>query len=425
MKILFLEIETTSPWGLAAPGPGHLAAFIRPHGHQAALLRIPQSLAADHILSGVMAERPDILGLSLTTRQWPRALEVARRLKEHLDLPIIAGGLQATFDADRVLGSGAFDFACIGEGEEALLELLDTLAAGADPGKAAIRNIRCRGAPPPPLRPPLGLDQLPFVARDLLDERHGVLHLSTQRGCPFPCTFCAAGSLRALYPGQRYLRRRSAANVLAEIAHLRETGPLNYLVFLDDTFTLNPPWVEAFCRAYGREFAIGFSINARVETVTPHMLGQLADAGCRHVIYGVESGSPRLRREVLGRPLEDRSILDAFAWTRQAGMLVTANYLLGVPGETPAEIEQTLALHQRLAPDDFGWFVFRPYPGTPLFELCRERGYLPPDPAQPVAEDESILRLPTLGRDEIAAGCRRFAELRDELYRRRYSGNCI
>jgi anaerobic magnesium-protoporphyrin IX monomethyl ester cyclase len=426
MKILFLEIETASTWALAAPGPGHLAAFIRPRGHQAALLRVPHNQSADHILSGVRAERPDLLGLSLTTRQWPRALEVARQLKAHLDLPIIAGGLQATFASDQVLADGAFDLACIGEGEEALLELLDSLAAGGDPATTDIPNLRRRGAPPPVLRPPLPeLDRLPFVARDLLDERYGVLHLSTQRGCPFPCTFCAAGSIRALYPDAGYLRRRSVENVLAEVRLLRASGPLNYLVFLDDTFSLHPRWIKAFCAAYGREFGIGFSINARAETVTPELLGQLADAGCRHVIYGVESGSPRVRREVLRRPLEDGAFVDAFRWTRDAGMLVTANYLLGLPGESAAEMAQTLALHQRLEPDDFGCFVFRPYPGTPLYDLCREQGLLPADPAQPVAEDRSLLRLPQGHLDEITAAYRRFAELREQLYRSRYSAGAL
>jgi len=425
VKILFLEIETASDWGLASPGPGHLAAFIRPHGHQAALLRVPKSLGEGQLRAAVAKERPDILGLSLTARQWPRARPLAQALKRQFAVPIIAGGLQATFASEHLLASGGFDYACIGEGEEALLELLDALEHGAGGPLPPIRNLRRPGEPPPSLRPPLpDLDRLPFVARDLLDERHGVLHLSTQRGCPFPCTYCAAGRIAALYPNHRYQRRRSVANVLAELRHLRETGPVNYLVFLDDTFTLNPPWVEAFCRDYGREFAIGFSINARVETVTPQLLGRLAAAGCRHVIYGVESGSPRIRREVLKRPTQEERFLHAFQWTRQAGLLATANYLLGLPGETPADIEQTLALHERLAPDDFGFFVFRPYPGTSLFELCRAQGYLlEGHEERPLADDQSALRMPDLPAEEIASYYHRFAELRAELYRRRYAGH--
>lgn len=370
------------------------------------------------------AEQPDILGFSLTASQWPRAREIARDIKGLLGLPSIAGGLQTTFASDTVLANPGFDYACIGEGEGPLLELLERLEEGDLQGARNIPNIRVRGGPFPALRPPLAdLDTLPFVARDLLAEQYGVLHLTTQRGCPFPCTFCAAGSINALYPKYSYQRRRSVPNVLEEIRQLRSLGPLNYLVFLDDTFTLNHHWVQGFCRAYGEEFGIGFSVNARAETVTPNLLSLLAGAGCRHVTYGIESGSPRIRRDVLKRQVDNERLVEVFEWSREAGLLATANYMLGIPGETAADIEQTLDLHHRLAPDDFGYFVFHPYPGTPLYELCRRKGYLPAGHEDRSLEDgESVLTLPDLSRQELADYYQRFAELRSELYRQRYSG---
>ena len=83
------------------------------------------------------------------------------------------------------------------------------------------------------------------------------------------------------------------------------------------------------------------------------------------------------------RPVPDERFEKVFDWTRRAGILVTANYILGVPGETRADVEMTLALHERLKPDDFGYFVFYPYPGTALFRECLEKGYLPADYLDP------------------------------------------
>ncbi len=424
MKILFLEIDTEAQWALASPGPAHLAAYIRAGGHRAALRRIPLGANDDDILTAVNKEHADLIGLSLTARQWPRAARVAAVIKAHRNTPLIAGGLHPTFAPDSVLCQGAFDYVCIGEGERPLHDLLDRLQSGPGAADTAIPGIRTPRAAPPPLPPPEpDLDRLPFAARDLMDEHWGVRHLSTQRGCPFPCTFCAAPAIGALYPKAAYLRRRSVANVLEEIRALAASGPLSYLVFLDDTFTLNPAWVAEFCARYAAEFTLGFSINARVETMTQERVEQLASAGCRHIIYGVESGSPRIRKAVLKRPVEDRQFEQVFRWTQQAGILATANYMLGIPGETAADIEKTLALHRQLDPDDFGFFVFHPYPGTPLHRLCRERGYLPEKAEEmPLQEGRSMLTLPDLSRAEIADYYRRFGALRDALYRDRYGG---
>ena len=105
---------------------------------------------------------------------------------------------------------------------------------------------------------------------------------------------------------------------------------------------------------------------------------------------------------------------EGFRWTREAGILVTANYIIGTPGETRADIEQTLRLHDDLAPDDFGYFVFYPYPGTPLFHLCEREGYLPANYYElPANHRRSILNLPGLSAQDIEEFYHRFTEVRE------------
>jgi anaerobic magnesium-protoporphyrin IX monomethyl ester cyclase len=424
MKILFLEIDTESTWAVASVGPACIGSYIRLHGHEAALLRISPDQKVQGVISGIEKEAPHILGFSLATVQWQRAAYVARGIRERIDIPVIAGGLHATFAPLSVLESKGFDYVCLGEGEEAMCDLLSWLENGEEIFKGRIPNIWAKGACRPEIRPPFSpLDKMPFMARDLLDEKYGVIHMSTQRGCPFPCTFCAAGAIADLYKHNGYLRRRSIDTVLKELWQIRKNGPVNYVIFLDDTFTVNREWIKKFCRVYGKEMGIEFSINARVETVDRDMIDWLAKAGCRHIIYGVESGSIRIRRDVLNRPVENARFIDVFNWTKQANILVTANYMIGLPGETPQDIEQTLALHDELAPDDFGYFVFYPYPGTKLFHLCRKKGFLPEDYLElPANNRQSILNLPDFSKDDIEYYYNAFTKVREDVYMKRYGG---
>ncbi len=415
MHILFLEIDHERDWAVASIGPAYIAAWLRRHGHLVTLLRVPFDEPLDEVTGRVAAVAPHLIGVSLTSRQWLRARDVIGAIRVRLATPVIAGGLHATFEADAILASPGFDYCCLGEGEEPMLDLANALERGDRDAAAAVPNIQARGAGRPTLRAPFApIDELPFMARDLLDERYGVVHMATQRGCPYPCTYCAARQFSDLYGSYAdYGRRRSHGNVLAELEAIRRNGELNYVVFLDDTFTINHRWVRQFCRVYAERFGVPFSLHARVETISESMLAELAAAGCSHIVYGVESGSERVRREIMHRNASNARFVDAFRWTKAAGILVTANYILGTPGETAAEIEQTLSLHDELAPDDFGYFVFYPYPGTALYETCRERGYLPPDYLErPANHRRSILDLPGLDADDIEGFYQRFTDRR-------------
>ncbi|MEZ6059346.1 MAG: radical SAM protein [Planctomycetaceae bacterium] len=416
MRVLFLEIDTERTWAVASMGPAFLAAYLRVHGHDVTGLRVPPEQTADALVERIAALDPQLIGLSLTTRQWLRARDLIAAIRRKIDVPVIAGGLHATFSPEAVLEQPGFDYVCLGEGEDALLELVTKLETGKPTDD--IRNIQVPGGKRPELRPPIAsLDELPFQARDLLDEQYGVVHIATQRGCPFPCTYCAARQYHDLYGTENYGRRRTVGSVMDELATIQREGTLNYVIFLDDTFTIFPTWVSEFCEAHTERFGTPFSVHARVDTVTPEMLHSLAQAGCRHIVFGVESGSLRVRREVMHRPITNERMIDAFRWSRDEGMIVTANYMLGLPTETRDDLEQTLALHEQLRPDDFGYFVFYPYPGTRLFHVCRENGYLPDNFLElPANHRESILNLPGLSREDIAEYYDRFTLLREQSW---------
>ena len=417
MRMLFLEVDTESTWSVASLGPAFLGGMLRAHGHECTLLRVGMEMGVADIEAAVRGFGAGLIGVSATTRQWLRTRALLEELRERLNVPVILGGLHATFSPEEVLHHVGVDYVCLGEGEAALLELVEVLEASGHPAVRSVDNIWIKGQARPKIRPPIEpIDGIPFAARDLLDERWGVVHMSTQRGCPFPCTYCAARMYDQLYSelgGPSYGRRRSHENVLAELRAIRAAGPLNYVVFLDDTFTIHHGWVREFCRVYGAELAVPFSLHARVETVNERMLGELGAAGCKHIVYGVESGSERVRRDIMQRHASNQRFRDVFRWTREAGIMATANYIIGTPGETVAEMEETIALHHELQPADFGYFVFYPYPGTALFRTCLEKGYLPEDYLeQPAVHRRSILRLPGVTPEEIDAVYARWTAIR-------------
>jgi radical SAM superfamily enzyme YgiQ (UPF0313 family) len=390
---------------------------LRQHGHEAAFLRVAMDRAIADIAEDIRREAPGLIGVSLTTRQWLRARDVLGELRRLSNVPTIVGGLHATFSPEDVLRRDGIDYVCLGEGEAALLDLVVALETGRTAADGTIANIWAKNGKRPALRNPIEpLDAVPFLARDMLDERWGVRHISTQRGCPFPCTYCAARMYDKLYStGETagYGRRRSLGNVLAELSEIGAGGPLNYVVFLDDTFTIHHPWVREFCEVYGRDFAVPFSLNARVETVNEIMLHELAAAGCKHIVYGVESGSERVRREIMKRSASNRRFRDVFRWTREAGIAATANYILGTPGESRAEMAETMALHRDLEPADFAFFVFYPYPGTELFRVCEANGYLPENYLDlPANHRQSILNLPNATKADIAEAYEEWTQLR-------------
>lgn len=425
MRVVFVEVDTERSWSVASIGPGFLAAYLRQHGHEVGFVRATLAMSDADVVAAVRAQAPQLLALSLTTRQWLRGAHLVAVLRADPDLaavPVVAGGLHPTFAPEQVLASPGFDYACLGEGEDALLELVTALE-----GKRStfgIGNLWKRGRPRPTIRAPFEpLDALPFMARDVLDEPRGTVHMCTQRGCPFPCTYCAARMYNELYDAVgagEYGRRRSHDNLLAELHALRADGRLGYVIFLDDTFTINHGWVREFCRRYGDELRAPFSLHARVETVNEKMLHMLAAAGCQMITYGVESGSERVRREIMDRQVTNQRFRDVFRWTREAGILLTCNFMMGLPGETPDDLQMTLDLAEELDVLDFGYFVFYPYPGTALFRVCKEKGYLPDDYlTRPANHRASILNLPTLTADDIASYYDRFTDLRRRMYRRR------
>jgi hopanoid biosynthesis associated radical SAM protein HpnJ len=261
------------------------------------------------------------------------------------------------------------------------------------------------------------LDTLPWVGdvyrRDLEIERyfigyllHPYLSLYTGRGCPARCTFC-------LWPqtiGGHQYRVRSAANVAEEMAHLRRLFPqVKEFFFDDDTFTANLPRAREIARRL-KPLGVTWSCNSRAN-VDRESIAALKDGGLRLFLVGYESGSePILKNIRKGVTLDQMRRFTAACG--EVGVSIHGTFVLGLPIETRETIEQTIRFAQDLDLFSLQVSLAAPYPGTELYELARQNGWLTsPNPDDIVREDgfqQSALEYPGCSKEEIFEAVDRF-----------------
>ena len=306
---------------------------------------------------------------------------------------VILCGADATDHYAEYLKKGA-DFILLGEGEETLGELLDQLSAGRETGLESILGLVYQDDRPQTVdgmtivhrpssivqnarRPDIkNLDSLPFPAWDLIDvqkykniwrEHHGFysMNMVTTRGCPYHCNWCA----KPIW-GQRY-NSRSPENVVAEMKWLKEKFAPDHIWFADDIFGLKPNWVERFAELLRENDAvIPFKCLKRADLVTEKTARALADAGCKTVWLGAESGSQKILDAMdKGDKVED--IVRAAELLHKNKIEVGFFLQFGYPGEIWEDVQKTLKMVRECAPDDIGISVSYPLPGTKFFERVK------------------------------------------------------
>ncbi|MBN2139517.1 MAG: radical SAM protein [Desulfovibrionaceae bacterium] len=346
-----------------------IAAVLLEKGFEARVLNwygLPRSIPG---IRAVLAEnRPSVLGLSILQANRFGGLEIARLAKE-LDpsVKVVFGGVGATFLWEHFLTHfPQVDFVVCGEGELTFLELVDRLESGRAGTWAEVPGLayRERGRPRrnPDREPIADLDSLPIPA-----EWFTYSHVALTRGCPGDCTFC--GSPR--FWGRR-VRFRSAGHFVRELELLKARG-VRHLFVSDDTFTLDKKRVIKVCSLMiERGLDLSWQAISRVDRVDEEVLGWMRRAGCVQLSYGVESGSPSIRR-TLNKRTSDAQIKRAFELTMSQGLLARAYFIYGSPGETEATIGRSVELILAIRPLVVLFHVLTAFPGTALYEDLKAR----------------------------------------------------
>ena len=388
-----------------------MSAVLKKEGHQTCLLRVTKEISKKDLIGKIERLKPDIICFSSTTNQFPHVKLYASWIKS-LGIPVVCGGVHAILSPDEVISCDGIDIVCIGEGEYALLELVNNIKNAVIFDNIANLWVKENGkVTKNSIRPLISdLDSLPFPDRELflqeksLDAWGEEATFMAGRGCPYGCTYCCNHALRKTYSGKGpYVRIRSVNNLLDEIRSVtKEYGDVvKKLNFEDDTFTLFPKWLKEFCEAYKKEFNIPFSCNVRVETVNRDILSSLKDAGCYCIKLGVESGDEWLRKNILKRSMTNEEILAACKTAHELGLKISVYNMVGLPYETPKMVEETLKINRLINPNMMQTTIFYPYPNTELFNICKQEGFLTDKLKKSYLDNGTTLNLPTLTQKQI------------------------
>jgi len=331
--------------------------------------------------------KPDIVGISLLSPYVNIAKRLTNLVKEHTRALVVWGGTHPTIDPETCVGEA--DIICIGEGEGAIADLAERLRDGQP--ITDIRNLWVNtqgGVVKNPMRPLIeDLDDVPFPAygRDsfcFIDNNrmrsndptllYDIFFVLGSRGCPFSCSYCANSVLRKQYKGLgRYVRRRSAKNVVAEIKQDSANGQnRGTVLFYDEVFSLDSEWLDEFCRLYkddvGLPFYAQYNPNTPASKVIPS-IEKLVSAGLSMINLGIQSGNDHIRNNIFQRPGKNENIVRLANEIARHKVTINYDLIIDNPYDTIETLEETTALLLRLPkPLSFHLYALQFFPEYPL-----------------------------------------------------------
>jgi anaerobic magnesium-protoporphyrin IX monomethyl ester cyclase len=366
------------PLGLA-----YLGAVAEKEGHQVTVIDCQgEKLTYDTFRQRIKQVPSDVVGVTSTTLLYNSAKTIMEISKEEQPnaVTMIGGSHVSFWDENALNESPAIDIIVRREGELTFLELLQRIAA--KKSFEGVLGTTFRGSEGKIIRnddrPFLNdLDSLPAPAYHLLplDSYHRmgktIFPIVTSRGCVQWCDFCS--TVRMFGRGYRV---RSPKKVVDDMEMLHNKYGQSQFTFYDDAFTVNRQHTLEMCADIkARKLDVTWDCETRVDAVDKELLEKMHDAGCITIWFGVESGSEKILDQ-MHKKIKPEGVRAAFKMAQKAGMMTIASAVIGFPGETEETAWETINFINSLNPDDIGFYVATPYPGTPMYEQVVKNGYL-------------------------------------------------
>jgi radical SAM superfamily enzyme YgiQ (UPF0313 family) len=362
----------------------YLSAYLKRAGFTVEVFDTTFATKAD--LSARLAEAPGgVLGVYTNLMTRANVVWILGEARRH-GWTVVCGGPESANYPEEYLDHGA-DVVVIGEGEEALADLLPALAAVGPHRLAGVAGIAFRSGPDGASRTVTtagrariaDLDSLPWPDRDAIDTaryvdvwrtHHGMgsINLITARGCPYKCNWCS----HAVF-GYSH-RRRSPADCADEVAHLMERYAPDQVWYADDVFTISHRWLADYAAELRkRSLRVPFETISRADRMQKEeVLETLAEMGCYRIWIGSESGSQRIL-DAMQRGVDVEEVQWASHAAKRHGIEVGMFLMWGYEGEELADIEATIDHVKASDPDVFFTTVAYPIKGTGYFEKVRHK----------------------------------------------------
>lgn len=340
----------------------------------------------------------DLYAMSGMVTTYRYAKWLSYEIRKHSKKATICAGGSLSTAGVLLLQNSEVDVVCLGEGEKVASDLMDAIAFRK--GFEGVANILFKEGDriiQTKKEPPLDIDLIPMPAWELFDmpkytSTQFLVPINTpritmliERGCPFECTFCYRNF-------GRVARYRSVDNIIKEIKTVIDRFNIGHVDFLDEIFNSNANQVKELCtRIIKEKINITWRCIGRTNLVCKETLKLMFEAGCKWIGYGIESGS----QEMLDRMNKKQTVADiekSIRLSREAGMIVTGTFLIGMPGETEATVEETRQFCVRNKIFNKPFFPV-PYPGTLLYNYCVRNGLVASDEKYVLSLEKDITEL--------------------------------
>ena len=391
MKILLIFPSSSAGYGINESteqpplGIAYLASVLEKRGFTVEVLDANfLNYSIEETVDIIKRKSPDLVCLSLFAFNFQRGLEIAKSVKGIIpEIPVIAGGAQPSALMEKTLDKfNSIDAVIFGEGESTLLEIAGRLNDNLDPfldvdgviykkGPEIIKNR--------PREPIKNLDELPFPAFHLFPDlllyhrralRSPAAPIMISRGCPFECIFCA----KSVFGSE--VRYRSAENVISEVDYLVGRFKVKQLDIVDDNFTIRrdraKDILELLCKKPYR-LVINLQSGLSASLIDEDILKLMKKAGVYRIAFGVESGNEDVRK-IIRKKEHMADIANAMRLVKKAGIRTDAFFMIGLPGDTPLTMQDTINFAKELGPHTANFHMVVPFPGTEMYNMIKEKG---------------------------------------------------
>ncbi|MGB3074285.1 MAG: radical SAM protein [Chitinophagales bacterium] len=356
-----------------------ISAFLEEHGFDNFIFDSTFS-TFEKLKEQLLSQQPDVIGIYTNLMTKLNVLRIIRFIKEHENLQhskIILGGPEVRNHVSDFLKAGA-TVLVLGEGEQTMLELTQFYKGNLGKKLEEIQGIAfltengdvIKSIPRTNIR---NMEELPFPNRskvnlqlyfDAWKNKHGesAISVSTMRGCPYTCKWCS----RAVY-GQTY-RRRTAKQVVEELALIQRNYSVDTIWFVDDVFSISHKWLREFAQELKQQqLKIRYECISRSDRMNEEVIRLLKESGCFRVWIGAESGSQKVI-DAMDRRVEVNQVREMIQLSKQYGIQAGTFIMVGYPGETDEDVQLTLEHLKTSDPDQYTITVAYPIKGTPLYE---------------------------------------------------------
>lgn len=404
----------------------YLAAVLREKGHQVEILdclaegyghkesrgqMAVYGLNDNEIVQRINSSNPDIIGCSaLFSVQYENVKNFCLLVKKlDKNIPLVVGGMHATVRPYEVLSDWYVNFVVRGEADYTFAELVESLEKRKDYSRIDGIGYKKRGKifVNPKRNFIKNLDELPFPARDLLKIEkyyqaglaHGLIlkskrnvNLITSRGCPGGCVFCTINQLWG-----RKFRARSPESVLLELKQVKERFGANHIQFEDDNLTFD---IARAKKIFQKMIDAGLNLKWNTPNgvalwrMDKESLNLMKKSGCYYVKFAVESGNQEVLTKIIKKPQNLRKVIPLINYARKIGMKVGSFFVVGFPGETKKQIQDSFNFPYKVKLDWLEYSLATPHYGTKLREICRKKKYLKEHKSEDLFTRKGLIETP-------------------------------